>query len=189
VLPDRYKKFIGLGDDQTDEKVDYHGKEVEPGERDLCRADPLACVFEADDLKAIKNITEESRVNTDSGDGTLGNGRRHVLLAALLTWQFGEERARSVLEAHENIRDGELLAGQDFDDRRMTDLINNEIGIALGKQFRDEWGVAGPEASYYAGEGIASYVPASGFYTAEGLAAIENAVLSDPNIVYFLMAG
>jgi RHS repeat-associated protein len=187
LLNERYKKFIGLGDGQVDMKVDYLN--VEPGEVDLCVADPLDCVLQTEDLKAIKNFTEESRVNTDDGDGTLGNGRRQVLLAALLTWQFGEERARTVLEAHENIRDGELLDGQDFGSLRMTDLINNEIGIALGNQFKDEWGAGGPAASYYAGWGYAGRVPASGFYTDEGLEAIEDAVLSNPSIVYFVMAG
>ena len=188
MLPERYKKFIGLGDGEEDLKVEYHDRPVEPGERDLCGASPLACVFQAGDLKTIKNIAESSRVNTDGGDGTLGNGRRHVLLAALLTWQFGEGRARDVLEAHENIRDGQLLAGQEFGDLRMTDLINNELGITLGLQFSEEFGGAGPEVEIPFTFDDASY-PATGFYTDEGLAAIEAAVLSDPRIVYFVSGG
>ncbi|TPW11415.1 MAG: hypothetical protein FD127_3250 [Acidimicrobiaceae bacterium] len=91
-----------------------------------------------------------------------------MLLAALLTWQFGEDRARGVLEAHEYIRDGELLNGQDFDNLRMTDLINNELGIALGLQSANEFG--GPVRTWR-------------------FRSIENAVLSNPTIVYFRMAG
>jgi hypothetical protein len=187
-LPQRYHKFIGLGDGQDDHKVDYHGRPIEPGERDLCRSGPLACAFETGDLKAIKNIAESSGVNTDGGDGTLGNGRRHVLLAALLTWQFGEGRARNVLEAHENIVDGRLEPEQEFGDLRMTDLINNEIGIALGQEFSDTFGRAGPEVEVPFTFDDASY-PATGFYTEAGLAALEAAVIANPKIVYFLVAG
>lgn len=111
-----------------------------------------------------------------------------MLLAALLTWQFGEDRARGVLEAHEYIRDGELLNGQDFDNLRMTDLINNELGIALGLQFANEFGGASPYVEIPFTLGGAGY-DATGFYTEEGLASIENAVLSNPTIVYFRMAG
>jgi RHS repeat-associated protein len=185
MLPQQYQRLIGQGDGQPDRKVVYHSRPVEPGEKDLCRSSPVSCLFDADTLKEIKNIAETSRVNTDVGDGTLGNGRRHVLLAALLTWQFGEGRAREVLEAHENIRGGKLVAGQEFNDFRMTDLINNESGIELGIQFRDQFGAAAP-AFVTSAMGNPAIREASGFYTGDGLLALENAVLTDPQIVYFL---
>jgi hypothetical protein len=186
LVPDRYKKFVGSGDGTDEPKVEYQTPDrekrmIEPGELDLCRSDRLDCALDSFSLKAIKNIAESSRVNTDGDDGTIGNGRRHVIVAAMLTWEFGEDRAREILEAHENIRDGVLLPGQEFNDYRMVDLINNEIGISIGRQFQQEHGSI-IETAYTFDD---PDDPASGFYSAEMLSVLEDAVLSEPTIVYF----
>ena len=174
ALPTRYRPFLGTSDGVPDAKVSYNGRPVEPGERDLCASDRLTCVLSAGDLRTIKNVVEQSDVNTDSGDGTPGNARRHMLLAALLTWQFGEPRAREILEAHEDIRNGTLLPGADFDAYRQTDLINNEIGIGIARQMQ-QMGSSVPDA----------LDPDGSFRFSEGLDALEPAVMANTTFVYF----
>jgi hypothetical protein len=98
-------------------------------------------------LRTFKNLAEGSPILADSNDRSLGNAQKHVLLAATLTWVHGEECAREILLAHENILDGELLDGQTFDAARQMDLVNNEIGIQLGVETIAMYG--GTEGEYW----------------------------------------
>ena len=142
-LPDRYRPFLGRGSGGDTGKVDYYTRKLEPGEDLRCGLNRNGCVWEAFGLWKLKNDAEASSILADNRDGTLGNAQKHILLAAALTWSRGEEEAREILDAHENIVNGRLLDGQGFGVHRQMDLINNETGIQLGldtlAQHGDPW--------------------------------------------------
>jgi hypothetical protein len=64
------------------------------------------------------------------------NAFQHILLAANLTAFLGPVDARAILDAHENIRGGTPFGP--WDEARMMDLINNEVGIDIGVQMIDQ---------------------------------------------------
>ena len=57
-------------------------------------------------------------------------------LAARLTVDLGPDRARELLDMHEAIDEGELHGHFGLD--RQMDVINNDVGISIGIQIRDE---------------------------------------------------
>jgi hypothetical protein len=57
-------------------------------------------------------------------------------LAARLTADVGPERARELLDMHEAIDDGELHGHFRLD--RQMDVINNDVGIQIRIEIRDE---------------------------------------------------
>lgn len=66
----------------------------------------------------------------------VGNARTHMELAARLTEDVGPERARELLDMHEAIDDGELHGHFRLD--RQMDVINNDVGIQIRIEIRDE---------------------------------------------------
>ena len=87
-----------------------------------------------------KKVTDISRTVINESAQSYLPGRedgpadayRHMLIAAELTRQFGEEIARGILEQHE--LEGRL-EGQSAESESM-DRNNNEIGIGLGREAR-----------------------------------------------------
>jgi hypothetical protein len=141
------RRFVGSGDGVKDGKTSYpdysyyEGRPMEPAERARCEEmGTVSCLSEYSGLRTFKNLAEGSPILSDREDGTLGNAQKHVLLAATLTWVYGEDHAREILYAHENILHGELLEGQEFDEFRQMDLVNNEVGIQLGLEMISQHG-------------------------------------------------
>jgi RHS repeat-associated protein len=76
------------------------------------------------------------------GPGT-ENATQHMFIAARLVVAYGDEgKAREVLNMHESILEleGELFLHAGWNDERKMDIINNEVGIAIGLDVLDRWG-------------------------------------------------
>jgi hypothetical protein len=81
------------------------------------------------------------------------NARQHLYIAAQLVLQFGEKGGREILNAHESIytENGDLNLYAGWNDARKMDLINNEVGIAIGLEAQRKFGYATAEANAYKG--------------------------------------
>jgi hypothetical protein len=79
------------------------------------------------------------------------NARQHLYIAAQLVLQFGEMGGREILNAHESIytENGDLNLYAGWNDARKMDLINNEVGIAIGLEAQWKFGYAIAEANAY----------------------------------------
>jgi hypothetical protein len=70
-------------------------------------------------------------------DGTVYNAQVHMMVAAALTMELGADKAREVLDIHENILNGQAMGT--FDAYRQMDIINNDIGIGIGELVTSEF--------------------------------------------------
>ncbi|MFI9557754.1 RHS repeat domain-containing protein [Nonomuraea endophytica] len=146
LVPDRYKDLVGkdCADPSNEincEREEYRGVSTNEAERRLCfegsvsRVEMCAMARQAADMANAQHHVP--------GDGLLfgegpSNAQLHTAFAAYLVIQLGSvESARLVLEAHENIYEGELLGP--LDAARKMDLINNEIGLGIGQDILDDW--------------------------------------------------
>jgi RHS repeat-associated protein len=164
MLPDRHQGLAGAATDVPGGYREYGPDKIKltptEGEIDVCVGLRSFGTYINCAVHAVNGFLTPGTPN-DSSE----NARTHMTLAAKLTIALNGdvEAARELLDAHEMIVQGELVADS-MNDARMMDLINNELGVQIGLDYLEyerSVGESMAQCMCEAGMALAGIEPAS----------------------------